>query len=491
MTKILIVDDIIENLYMLEILLRGHGYEVKSASDGVEALGKLLQEDFDMVISDILMPRMDGFQLCREVKTNDKLKKIAFVFYTGTYIDPKDEEFALSLGAERFIVKPTEPDVFIEILKDIIKNHEMQLLGAPKTLIEKEDVYMKLYNERLINKLEDKMLELEKVNKGLKESEEKYRELIENANDAVIIIEPGGYLRFANPSFYKITGYSMEDAKNLLFINLIHPDDLPIIAENIEKALAGKEIPMRREVRFLTKSKEVIYGDYNPSVIKREERVVGILGIIRDITQRKQMEEKLKQSLEAIRRALEGTVRALAATAERRDPYTAGHQQRVTQLACTIAIEMELPREQIEGIRVAGILHDLGKIYVPAEILNKPGRLTDVEMELIKTHPRVGHDILKTIEFPWPVAEIVLQHHERINGSGYPSGLSGNEILLEARILAVADVIEAMSSHRPYRPALGIDKALDQISQGKAIIYDSNVVNACLRLFREKGFKFK
>jgi putative nucleotidyltransferase with HDIG domain len=172
-----------------------------------------------------------------------------------------------------------------------------------------------------------------------------------------------------------------------------------------------------------------------------------------------------------------------------RDPYTAGHQARVTRLACAIAKETGLPDERIQGLNVAGTLHDLGKMYVPAEILSKPTRLTESEMMIIKAHPQAAYDILKGIEFPWPVAQIVLQHHERRDGSGYPQGLSGDDILLEARILAVADVVEAMASHRPYRPAHGIDKALEEISQNRDLLYDAGVVDACLKLFREKGFE--
>jgi putative nucleotidyltransferase with HDIG domain len=178
-------------------------------------------------------------------------------------------------------------------------------------------------------------------------------------------------------------------------------------------------------------------------------------------------------------------------TVERRDPYTAGHQHRVANLAAAIANEIGLSEEQIDGVRMASVIHDLGKIHVPAEILSRPGRLTENEFSIIKTHPQTGYDILKTEEFPWPVAQIVLQHHERMDGSGYPSSLSGEEILLEARILAVADVVEAMASHRPYRPALGIDKALEEISKNKGVLYDAKVADACLRLFTEKGFKFE
>ena len=201
------------------------------------------------------------------------------------------------------------------------------------------------------------------------------------------------------------------------------------------------------------------------------------------------LRRQLQQSLASLGKALEGTVSALASVAEVKDPYTAGHQQRVTRLAVAIATEMGLPQEQIEGIHVAGTLHDVGKLYIPAEILSKPGKLNEVEFNLVKMHSQAGYDILKTVEFPWPVAQIVLQHHERLDGSGYPQGLRGEDILLEAKILAVADVVEAMASHRPYRPSLGMGQALDEISQKSGILYDPEVVDACFKLFYDKEFK--
>jgi len=192
--------------------------------------------------------------------------------------------------------------------------------------------------------------------------------------------------------------------------------------------------------------------------------------------------------LQNLRKTVEGTIHTIAATVEARDPYTAGHQGRVSDLATAIAIEMKLTDEQVEGIKMAGIIHDLGKINIPAEILIKPGKLSELEFSLIKTHPQNGFDLLKEIEFPWPIAEMVLQHHEKMDGSGYPQGLKGDDILLEARILAVADIVEAMSSHRPYRPALGIEKALAQIKQDKGKLLDPKVVNVCLKIFKE-GYK--
>ncbi len=213
-------------------------------------------------------------------------------------------------------------------------------------------------------------------------------------------------------------------------------------------------------------------------------------GVKIDITNLKKAEERLKSSLDKLKSLLHETIHGLVSAVEMRDPYTAGHQRRVAILASAIAHEMELSEDHIDGLNLAALVHDIGKINVPAEILSKPGILTDTEFNLIKMHPETGYEILKSIQFPWPVAEIVLQHQERYDGSAYPQGLKGNEINLSARILGVADVIEAMSSHRPYRPSLGIDKALAEIKKNRGKYYDPIVVDACLILFNEKGFCF-
>jgi len=195
-----------------------------------------------------------------------------------------------------------------------------------------------------------------------------------------------------------------------------------------------------------------------------------------------------EQNTIILRQSLEQSIETIADTVEARDPYTAGHQRRVAELATTIAREMGLPEDQINGIHLAGIIHDLGKIHVPAEILSKPGKLNEIEYMLIKQHPQDGYNILKDVKFPWPIADIILQHHERMDGSGYPQGLKGKAILIEARIMAVADVVEAMSSHRPYRPGLGIDAALDEIIRMRGTYYDPQVVDVCVALFREKKY---
>jgi len=201
--------------------------------------------------------------------------------------------------------------------------------------------------------------------------------------------------------------------------------------------------------------------------------------------------EELRASLNDLQKAMQGIIHVMVLTIESRDPYTAGHQQRVTLLASALAQEMGLSEKEVEGVKMASLIHDIGKISVPSEILSKPGKLTEIEFCLVKTHPQSGYEILKNITLPWPIAQIVLQHHERLDGSGYPLGLKDKEILLEAKIIGVADVVEAMASHRPYRPALGIEKALEEISQKKGLLYDSKVVDTCIKLFTEKGFKLE
>jgi putative nucleotidyltransferase with HDIG domain len=212
-------------------------------------------------------------------------------------------------------------------------------------------------------------------------------------------------------------------------------------------------------------------------------------GLRAEIAQRKNAEEELRHTLDNLQKTLGAAIQVMGAAVEMKDPYTAGHQTRSTTLARNIARMMGLSREQINTIRMAGLIHDIGKLSIPAEILSKPGKLSDSELPLVKEHARRGYEILKDVEFPWPLAEIVHQHHERMDGSGYPRNLKGDEICVEARIMAVADVVEAMVSHRPYRRALGIEAALEEIEGNRGILYDHTVADACLQLFREKGFQ--
>jgi putative two-component system response regulator len=208
------------------------------------------------------------------------------------------------------------------------------------------------------------------------------------------------------------------------------------------------------------------------------------------LAERNKAEKENKQALQKLRKTITGTIYAMAMTIEIRDPYTAGHQRRVASLSRAIGKELCLSPLQIEGLGMAGVIHDIGKISIPSEILSKPGNLNKLEYEIMKTHPQVGYNILKSIEFPWPLAEITAQHHERLDGSGYPLGLKENEIIFEAKILSVADVVEAMASHRPYRAAKGIDFALNEISKRRGIAFDPQVIDVCLHLFNKKDYKF-
>ncbi len=242
---------------------------------------------------------------------------------------------------------------------------------------------------------------------------------------------------------------------------------------------------------------EILEKGANDFILKPfsiKEVLIRVKHVLKDraiFSEWKRAEKKLKHSLNKLERVLEETVNTLALAFEKRDAYTTGHQQRVTKLACAIAKEMNLSDEQIKGLHIAGLLHDIGKISVPIDILNKPSKLNDNEFNLIKEHPHIGYDILKDVEFEQPIAQIILQHHEMMNGSGYPEGIIGEAIILQARILAVADVVEAIASHRPYRPALGINKALEEILLNRSVLYDPDVVDICLKLFNKNIFKFE
>lgn len=330
--------------------------------------------------------------------------------------------------------------------------------------------------------------ERKKVEEAVQASEEKFRTLFDSAADAIFIHDLDGNILEVNEVACERLGYKKEKILNMTLADIDRPKQAVGTPKRIE------ELYQRGHIFFETahenKDGTVIPIELSSRIIDYEGKPVA-LSIARDITERKLAEEERKQSFERLRQSLEETVNALATAVEMRDPYTAGHQHRVTSLATAIAEEMGLSKEKIEGIRMAGVIHDVGKIRVPAEILSWPGQLTEIDFNLIKTHPQVGYDILKRIELPNQVTKIMLQHHERMDGSGYPEGLKGKNILIEARVLAVADVVEAMASHRPYRAALGIEKALEEISKNKGILYDAKVVDTCLKLFNEKDFKFK
>jgi PAS domain S-box-containing protein len=319
---------------------------------------------------------------------------------------------------------------------------------------------------------------------SLKKSEARFRSYFELPLIGICFTSPEkGWLE-GNDRLLEIVGYSWQELKDMTWSEITHPDDLAADVEQFNRLLAGEIQRYVVDKRFIRKDGGVVWTSMAAGCVRKQDGSVDyFVALLEDITDR-------KLSLEHIRKSLGATVNAIAETVEKRDPYTAGHQRRVADLARAMATEMGLPHDRIEGIWMAGVIHDLGKIAVPVEILSKPSRLTDLEFSLIKTHAQSGYDILKNIEFPWPIARMVLEHHERMDGSGYPNCLTGDSLLIESRILMVADVVEAMASHRPYRQGLGLHVALDEIIKNKGIHFDSEVVDTCLRLFHEKNYQF-
>jgi len=405
--EILIVEDSPTQALRLKRILKEHGYEVQMTPNGKEALDVISHHKPDLIISDIVMPELDGFELCQGIKKNEKWKQIPVILLTSL-TDSKNVIKGLACGADNFITKPYEPKYLLSRIENILNNLKL-------------------------------------------------RQTTKSSEGVEIIFEGQHYRMAAEPQ-----------------------QILDFLLSTYETAL--------HQNRELSKTKEELKRLNELLEEMVDQRTAALTA---EVEERKKAQAELQQSLGRLQKTMEGTIYTISFMSEIRDPYTAGHERRVCQLACAIARELGLPKEQIEGIRVASLLHDIGKISVPIEILARPGQLRDFEINIIRIHAHEGFDILKKIEFPWPVAQTVLQHHERMDGSGYPKGLSGSEIILEARILAVADVVEAMSSHRPYRPGLGIEKALEEIRRNRGVQYDAQVVDACLLLLGEKGFVFE
>jgi len=294
-----------------------------------------------------------------------------------------------------------------------------------------------------------------------------------------------------NTTMLKALEYTPDEVEDVDYLTTFVPEEDREGLMRVFKKIVEHGEQTLNENRVISKTGKVYFIEWHGKpVFGPDGSFDFFVGVGIDITKRKDIEKSLTQSLERLRRSISGIVDAISMTVEIRDPYTAGHQRRVAWLARAIAQEMGLSSEMVEGVRSAGQIHDIGKIAVPAEILTMPRKLTPIEFSIIKTHPEMGYNILKDIDFPYPLADIVLQHHERLDGSGYPKGIKGDEIIIESRILAVADVVEAIASHRPYRPAQGIDIALGEIEINKGILYDEKAVDACIRLFKEKGFNF-
>jgi len=323
-------------------------------------------------------------------------------------------------------------------------------------------------------------------------SEERYRNILENIDECYFELDRAGNFTFFNDALCRMTGYS---PKELLGMNnrvYTSPETAQRLYTTFKQIYATGKPATVENYEVIRKNGSVRISDLSASLLLDSSgEPVGFRGVARDITEHKERERELKESYENLERMLEETVRTLAFTVEVRDPYTAGHQRRVAQLADAISHKMGLSLKKAMGVRMAALIHDVGKIQIPGELLNKPGPLSSYEMDLVRSHPSVGSSILKEIQFPWPISDIVLQHHARLDGSGYPRDISGEQMSVEAKIIAVADVVEAMVSHRPYRSALGMDKAIEEISNNRGTLYDPQVVDSCLSLITGDDFIFE
>ncbi|GAB6036289.1 response regulator [Fundidesulfovibrio butyratiphilus] len=446
--RILVVED--EAIVALDICNRlGHlGYELAGrCASGEEAVDLARSLHPDLVLMDIMLEgEMDGVEAAGRIRDLCSTP----VVYLTAYADGDTLKRAKVTSPFGYIIKPFE-------------NRELQ------TTIE-----MALY------KFE--------TDARLVRSQKLLATTLQSLGEAVVTTDADNKVRFLNPAAERMLEYNLETAQGRFLADIVNlscsvpslrPERSPLaeakLAPSILRTPSGRTLPVETQ---------------STPLMDDHGRPLGSVLVIRDISDLVRANTAIEQNLANLRDTLEATVEALAVTAEKRDPYTAGHQQRVSSLAVAVARRLGLEEDRVESVRVAGQLHDIGKISVPAEILTKPTRLTPIEMQLVQIHPEVGYDILRNIPFPTPVARFVRAHHERLDGSGYPDRLAGDAIPLEARILCVADVVEAMSSHRPYRPALGVDRALEEVTRNRGRLYDKAVVDACVKVFEEDSFSF-
>ena len=422
---------------------------------------------------------IDGNKAAERLTGYKKEELIGKSFLKLKLLSLADTAKAAKLLVKNLRGQPTGSDEFVLNRKD-----------NDKVTVEISTYPVKIKGKTLALGIARDITERKKAEEALRKSQQEFASIFDNSPEASVYLDEKNKILDINSRFSELFGYKLKEIKGKdINSGIIHPPD------KIEEAKRLRKKAIKGYINYDTIRKKkdgtLFPASVSGSSVLIDGKTKGRIILYQDITQRQQAEQKIKQGYEKLQRTMEATIHTISKIIETKDPYTAGHQYRVSQLAARIAKELKFCPDKLEGIRIASLVHDIGKISIPAEILSKPTELNEIEYSLIKDHSRIGADILKTIDFPWPVAEIILQHHERLDGSGYPQGLKGDEILPEAKIIGVADVVEAMSSHRPYRPALGIDKALEEISQNKGILYDSEVVDICLNLFREKRFKFE
>ncbi|MCK4956066.1 MAG: HD domain-containing protein [Candidatus Cloacimonetes bacterium] len=348
-------------------------------------------------------------------------------------------------------------------------------------------------SEKQLQKITDSLQQLvDSQTEDIRKSEKKIRQLykfnkevLDHSPAAIIKLDPKLDIEFFNPEARKLITNNAKELINIREFTGIKKTSLDYFLNKLENQ---KEVSAEFSMKV---NEEERYFSINGVPLIENNLFNGAVLLINDTTQSIKAQKNMKKSFRMLKKATENIIMAMANTSEMRDPYTAGHQKRVRSLALAISKEMTVTSEQLEGIKFAGIIHDIGKVAVPSDILAKPGNITKVEFEVIKSHSAVGYNLLNKIEFPWPIAEIVHQHHEKLDGSGYPNGLKGNQILLEAQILTVADIVEAMVSHRPYRAALGTEIALSTIKNQRGTLLNAEIVDTCVKLFEEKNFTFE
>ncbi|HDR15648.1 MAG TPA: response regulator [Desulfobacteraceae bacterium] len=466
MDRILIVDDESHIRNLLSDILEIRGYQCHLAASAAEARELLKNNEFSLVLSDINMPGESGLDLVRFMVEAYPLTATVMV---SAIDDPLLAEDALKAGVYDYITKPFEMNGVLISVSNALRRRELEIEN-------------KTYQEGLEKQVAERSA-------ALMASEARLRAIFEaTAHVAFILVEEtsneASIVEFS-PGAERLLGFSAGEVTGKRASILGLPDEM-LLGNTLE---SSKVQGFAHELKMTHRSGKTIPVMFTVYPVRGNQGdVIAKLVVIVDISERKKVEHDLEQSMKKLGSALEGTIQAVTRTVETRDPYTAGHQQRVAELAAAIGTELSLSEKMVKGLHMAGLIHDLGKVAIPSGILSKPGRITNIEFALIKTHPRVGYEILKDIEFPWPIAKVALQHHERIDGTGYPFGLSGDKIILEARILAVADVVEAMASHRPYRSALGIEKALEEISENRGCLYDEAAVDACINLFTKRGY---
>jgi PAS domain S-box-containing protein len=514
---ILIAEDSSTQAQEIQFFLQSNGYEVVVASDGQDAIEWLENHNKipEVIVSDIVMPRMDGYQFCKAVRKSERFSKIPFILLTSLS-EPYDIIKSIEAGANKFLTKPFNQERLLKVIDELCINMQRREIATMEEGIELvfggNDFLIKADTEQILDlllssyedsyyknlQLQESRSELERLNAKLEEKvHERTKELIQSNIEIKALIDHSpvamlicdgigadGMVKMINQKFVDTFGYTMEEISDISqWWPLAYPDEVyrNSIQAKWEKYVENIQLNQSTEgveASVTTKNGEKRYVRVSLATVGGASNIV----TFEDFTARKDGELKLRKSLI-------DTVKVMASTVELRDAYTAGHQRRVAALAKVIGQKLGLSEDRIEGLLLASQIHDIGKIKVPAEILTKPSQLSNLEYELVKTHAEAGYQLLKEIDFPWQIATIIRQHHEKLDGSGYPLGLYKEDIIQESQILTVSDIVESMASHRPYRAALGIEAALQEIMNERGIKLDSLVVDACFKVF-EEGFTF-